>query len=108
MSRFHSPNAETVAAANVLAKAVGAPADEPSLPLAFVHLVRKTSEGIEVRNRFWIGYQIVGKKPILALPEGARFPEEAACGLFQHDVQEFANLAAILPQLFAENEGKVE
>ena len=48
------------------------------------------------------------KKPVLALPEGFSIPEEACRGLFQHDVQEFANLAAILPTLYEEQEGKVE
>jgi hypothetical protein len=76
--------------------------------VAFVHLVRNVDEGIEVRNRFWVGYQIVDKKPVLALPHGVRIPEEAAQGLFLHDVQEFANLAAILPQLYLEQKGKVE
>jgi hypothetical protein len=108
MNRFRPPNAEALAAANVLAKPVGAPADEPALPVAFVHLVRNIPGGIEVRNRFWIGYQIVDKKPVLMLPPGFSIPEEAAQGLFLHDVQEFANLAAILPQLFAEHDGRVE
>lgn len=108
MSRFHSPNAEALAAANALAKPVDASPDEPALPVAFVHLVRNVPGGIEVRNRFWIGYQIVHKKPVLALPEGFSIPEAAAQGLFLHDVQEFANLGAILPGLYAEQEGKVQ
>jgi hypothetical protein len=108
MSRFSSPNAEALAAANVVARGVDDPPDGPGLPVAFVHLVRKTADGIEVRNRFWVGYQIVDRKPVLALPPGVRIPEEAAQGLFLHDVQEFANLAAILPQLYGEQGGKVE
>lgn len=108
MSRYHSPNAEALAAANVMARGVDDPADGPGLPVAFVHVVRKVDGGIEVRNRFWVGYQIVDRKPVLALPPGMRIPEEAARGLFLHDVQEFANLAAILPQLYRERQGKVE
>jgi len=108
ISRFRSPNAEALAAANVMARGVDDPADGPGLPVAFVHVVRKVDGGIEVRNRFWVGYQIVDKKPVLMLPPGVRIPEEAAQGLFLHDVQEFANLAAILPQLYREHEGKVE
>jgi phloretin hydrolase len=108
MSRYHSPNVEALAAANVVARGVDDPKDGPGLPVAFVHLVRNVDDGIEVRNRFWVGYQIVDKKPVLALPPGVRIPEEAARGLFLHDVQEFANLAAILPQLYLEQKGKVE
>lgn len=107
MERFKPPYAEALAAANVMARGVDDPKDGPGLPVAFVHLVRKTDEGIEVRNRFWVGYQIVDKKPVLMLPTDVRIPEEAVQGLFLHDVQEFANLAAILPQLYAEMEGKV-
>jgi hypothetical protein len=107
MSRFHPPNVEALAAANVMARDVDAPADAPALPVAFVHLVRNVEGGIEVRNRFWIGYQIVDKKPVLMLPPGASVPEEGARGLFLHDVQEFANLGAILPELYKEQEGKI-
>jgi phloretin hydrolase len=107
-SRFRPPNAEALAAANVVARGTDDPPDGPGLPVAFVHLVRKTDDGIEVRNRFWVGYQVRDKKPVLALPEGMVIPEEAAQGLFLHDVQEFANLAAILPQLYDEMEGKVD
>jgi hypothetical protein len=108
MARFHSPNAEALAAANVTARGLSDPLDGPGLPVAFVHLVRKVEGGIEVRNRFWVGYQIVDKKPVLMLPPGVTIPEEAAQGLFLHDVQEFANLAAILPGLYAEQGGRVE
>jgi hypothetical protein len=107
MTRFRPPFAETVAAANVIARGVDDPADAPGLPVAFVHLVRRTEDGIEVRNRFWVGYQIVDKEPVLMLPPGMRIPEEAAQGLFLHDVQEFANLARVLPQLYREMQGKV-
>jgi hypothetical protein len=92
----------------VVARGVEDPPDGPGLPVAFVHLVRSIPGGIEVRNRFWVGYQIVDKKPVLSLPPGVAIPEEAVQGLFLHDVQEFANLAAILPQLYGEQEGKVE
>ena len=108
MARFKPPYAEALAAANVVARGVEDPPDGPGLPVAFVHLVRRTADGIEVRNRFWVGYQIVDKKPVLMLPAGMSIPEEAAQGLFLHDVQEFANLAAILPQLHREQDGKVE
>jgi len=108
MSRFHSPNAEALAAANVVARGMDDPPDGPGLPVAFVHLVRNIPGGIEVRNRFWVGYQIVDKKPVLSLPPGVAIPEEAVQGLFLHDVQEFANLAAILPQLYGEQAGKVQ
>jgi hypothetical protein len=108
MSRFRPPNAEALAAANVVARGVDDPPDGPDLPVAFVHLVRNIPGGIEVRNRFWVGYQIADKKPVLSLPPGVAIPEEAVQGLFLHDVQEFANLAAILPQLYGEQEGKVE
>ena len=107
MARFRPPNAEALAAANVIARAVDDP-DDPGLPVAFVHLVRKTDDGIEVRNRFWVGYLIEDRKPVLKLPPDVRIPEEAARGLFLHDVQEFANLSSILPQLYEETEGRIE
>jgi len=107
MDRFRPPYAEALAAANVVARGVDESQDAPGLPVAFVHLVRRTDDGIEVRNRFWVGYHIVDKKPVLKLPPGVAIPEEAVRGLFLHDVQEFANLARMLPELYREMEGKI-
>ena len=36
------------------------------------------------------------------LPEGAAVPEMAPRALFGHNIKEFTNLAAILPELYAE------
>jgi hypothetical protein len=108
MTRFKPPYAEALAAANVTARGIDDPADGAGLPLAFVHVARKTEDGIELRNRFWIGYQIVDREPVLMLPPDVRIPEEACHGLFLHDVQEGANLGSILPQLYREMEGRVE
>ena len=80
MDRFKPPNVEALAAANVMARGVDDPKDGPGLPVAFVHLVRKTDEGIEVRNRFWVGYQIVDKKPVLDAAPGHAHPRGSGPG----------------------------
>jgi hypothetical protein len=38
-----------------------------------------------------------------ALPEGLKIPEIAAKSLFAHNIKEFSNLAAILPEVHAQN-----
>ena len=40
---------------------------------------------------------------VCTLPVGAKVPVEVARGLFAHNIKEFTNLAAILPEVFAEN-----
>ena len=37
------------------------------------------------------------------LPEGAEIPAKAARGLYHHSIEEFTNLAAILPDVYREN-----
>lgn len=72
--------------------------------ISFSHVVREIEGGIELRSRFWIGWIIQDKKPVRAgqnLPAGML--EEIARGLAYHCPKEYYNLAAILPQVYAEN-----
>jgi hypothetical protein len=56
----------------------------------FLHIVRDTSFGCEMRNRFW-------------LTAGT---EETAKGLIKHNLEEMGSLAEFLPGLFLrENQG---
>lgn len=66
------------------------------------HFVRDVEGGVELRSRFWIGYQIINGQPVKVVPEGAAVPEIAVKGLFAHNLKEFTHLAAILPSVYAE------
>lgn len=79
------------------------------------HFVRKTEEGVEMRSRFWIGQQIA------RMPSFARgllnsllnqawvkknlIPKSTGRDLFYHCSQEYHNLAAFLPELYASQTG---
>mgnify|MGYP007070325768 CR=1 FL=1 len=54
-------------------------------------------------SRFWIGFAVVEGKIVKTLPEGVKIPVEVPKGLFAHNIKEFTNLAAILPEVYAEN-----
>ena len=72
-------------------------------PVIMVHFVRPTPRGSELRTRFWMGYNIVNGKPHKMIPEGAPpFPLEPVKALLTHNIKEFTNLAAILPEVYAE------
>lgn len=71
-------------------------------PVIMVHYFRETEAGIESRSRFWLGYRIVKGQPKLVLPEGMRVPEMVPMGLALHNVEEYSNLAALLPKVYAE------
>ena len=75
----------TLVAANVLIKAAAAPDDAPLMPVAMCHFIRQLPEGggVEFRTRFWMGWQIVDRKPRFALPAGVRFPESVPAGLYE-------------------------
>ena len=106
-ARFKPPAVATLVAANVLVKRPGDPSDAPGLPAAMCHFIREISDGIEFRSRFWLGYQIIDREPRFALPPGVKIPLSVPAGLFKHCIEEYANLRAILPQIYAEQEGRV-
>lgn len=66
------------------------------------HMIREVEGGVELRSRFWIGYQIINGQPVKVLPEGVRVPDIAPKGLFAHNLKEFTHLAYILPLVYAE------
>ena len=109
MSRWKAPNVATLVAANVRIKASGAPDDAPLLPVAMCHFIRELphGEGIEFRTRFWMGWQIVDKKPQFSLPPGVKIPEAVPSGLFEHCILEYSNLRVLLPEIYAEMKGVV-
>lgn len=72
--------------------------------VSFTHVVRPTKGGIELRSRFWLGWVIIDKKPVKSsttMP--VELLEKLAQGLAFHCPKEYYNLAAILPDVFAEN-----
>jgi phloretin hydrolase len=108
MSRWKSPNVATLVAANVLIKAARAPEGAPLMPVAMCHFIRELPQGgIEFRTRFWMGWQIVDKKPQFTLPAGAQVPESVPAGLFEHCILEYSNLRVLLPEIYAEIKGTV-
>jgi hypothetical protein len=65
-------------------------------------------DGVMFCSRFWMGFRMENGQIVKALPEGASIPEAAPKGLFAHNIKEFTNLASILPEIYAEMEGKIE
>ena len=109
MSRFKSPNVETIVSANGAALMLNPPPETPNhkSPAFMIHFIRRISGGIEFRTRFWLGYHIVEQKPYFLLPKGVTIPDSAPRGLAIHNVYEFSNLASFLPQLYEEMKGAV-
>lgn len=70
--------------------------------VTFSHVGRAILGGIELRSRFWIGWTIVDRKPV-RVAQGIPLPEGMPKALAYHCANEFHNLAAILPSVFAEN-----
>lgn len=68
-----------------------------------VHFLRPTATGCELRTRFFFGYGAENGKMVRKLPEGAKFPTLAPVkALLLHNIKEFTNLAAILPEVYGE------
>ncbi|MGB9903545.1 MAG: DAPG hydrolase family protein [Desulfotomaculales bacterium] len=94
MDRFRAPNVLTAVSANL-------GLNEPKTPLAtFTHFAREIPGGIELRSRFWLGWNIVNRQPVRV---AGTIPLELARGLAYHCTKEYTNLAAILPKVYEEN-----
>ena len=68
------------------------------------HFLRRKPDGngYELRSRFWFGYAVKDGKPYKYLPDGVEFPIFPVIALLGHNIKEFTNLAAILPEVYAE------
>lgn len=66
------------------------------------HFVRETEDGIELRSRFWLGWHIIDGRAVRMLPEGEVTPLMKAQLLLKHNMEEFENLARLLPRLYPE------
>ena len=51
-------------------------------------------------SRFWIGFRMENGEIVKAIPDGVKIPEIVPKGLFAHNIKEFTNLAAILPEVY--------
>lgn len=70
---------------------------------AMTHKWYPYKDGILFCSRFWIGFGVVDGKIEKTLPVGISIPIEAPKGLYRHSIEEFTNLASILPSVYKEN-----
>jgi len=70
------------------------------------HFIRKIEDGIEIRSRLWIGYQITNKKPVKILQGGVQVLNETAKRLALHTIKKYGNLAKLLPLIYYEERNK--
>lgn len=77
-------------------------------PTIMCHFVRKTADGIELRSRFWMGWTYQNGRPVKDLPDGMRFQPLPVMLLCLHNIKEYANLATLLPKIYAEQKDNWE
>ncbi len=80
---------------------------ESSCAAAMTHKWYPYKDGVMFCSRFWIGMGVVDGKIVKTLPEGVSIPEIVPKGLYAHNIKEFSNLAAILPEVYQENKGEL-
>lgn len=64
------------------------------------HVYRKKDDGLVLRARFWLGWNAIDGKKVLV---NDNVPLPLIKGLAYHCLEEYTNLAAILPSVYAEN-----
>lgn len=75
---------------------------EGDAPAFMTHKFYDTKDGMYLVSRFWMGYAFIDGKITKVIPDGVSMPVMAPKALFAHNIKEFTNLSAILPQLYAE------
>ena len=70
---------------------------------AMTHKWYPYKDGVMLCSRFWIGFGFFKGKIFCTLPKGVEVPAEVSQKLFAHNIKEFSNLSAILPQVYNEN-----
>jgi hypothetical protein len=72
-------------------------------PAVMTHKCVEAGRDIWFKSRFWMGYGIDERgQAIKLIPDGESIPDMLPRALFGHNIKEYANLAAILPELYAE------
>ena len=66
------------------------------------HFIREVPDGIELRTRFWLGWNVINGKEVKFLPDGEVTPDFMVRGLLEHNMKEFHNLAELLPLIYPE------
>lgn len=88
-------NVDTIISANVTDPKTGTGL------ITFSHVIRRIPGGIEYRSHYWQGYQVNERGEAVATsvpPQG--FPIEIMKGCAYHSLDEYHNLADILPRLY--------
>lgn len=89
-------------------KSAGVPFFIPAMPALMCHFIREIPGGIEMRSRFWMGYNIIDRKPKKKIPPFIKIPSRIPKGLAAHCAYEFSNLASFLPQIYEEEGGELQ
>lgn len=79
----------------------------PKAAAVMCHFFRKTDAGYESRSRFWMGYTLIDGKITKVLPPNVQVPVEPIKGLAYHNVEEYSNLAVLLPKIYEEMNGEL-
>jgi hypothetical protein len=108
MSRWKQPFVSTFAGGFGWACTVNKTDESITAPALMCHIFRDIPGGIEHRTRFWLGYRMSNGKPELSLPPGIAVPAVAVQGLARHNVKEFKNFGAFLPEIYSELGGRFE
>ncbi len=103
MSKIGTDACNALCCANVTVLGGGG---RPDVPVVMTHFLRPVDGGSELRSRFWFGWQIIDGEPVKCIPDGVKIPAIGPVSLLNHNVKEFSNLAAILPSVYAEENGR--
>lgn len=100
--QFKSPVAMGFSKADLATSSTDIIATANGSTAVMLHTARYLPMGVELRSRFWLGYQIdlTTHQPIKIIPDGQVVPLAVAQNLGFHSIEEMSHLATILPELY--------
>lgn len=71
-------------------------------PALMTHKWMKVDGGVMFKSHFWMGYGFNENSELVkVIPDGVSIPEAGPRALYGHNIKEYSNLAAILPEIYA-------
>lgn len=92
----------TAACSTLMCANIHSPEAGKGMPMVMTLVAREVEGGLEVRNRIWMGYQLLWGMPMKQIAKGDAVEEGRVKGLFLQNVKKYNRLAAILPSVYEE------
>lgn len=103
LEQYRRSDTMLVCSSNALSKRTNAGKNEPPLPAVVAHFIRPAGSGMELRSKFWLGYQCLPQCGLhQVIPHKHQIPWQQAYNFVLHCAYEYSFLKRIAPRIYHE------